>query len=163
MTDDTDITAAFWHHLRADRTVMLGLEARGPTTLRPMTALLEKTAGQGPIWFLSATDATLVTELQAEDLGIFTFASKGHEIFATVHGHLTPAADAALIDRLWNPRIAAWYKGGRNDPTLVLLRFDPVTAEIWRDGSGLLAGLHLMLGGKPRTDPKDSMARVALS
>ena len=51
MSPNAEITAAFWKHLRADRTVMLGLEASAPTTLRPMTAQLDSEADQGPIWF----------------------------------------------------------------------------------------------------------------
>jgi general stress protein 26 len=163
MTHDAKITAAFWSHLRADRTVMLGLEDSGPTSLRPMTAQLDGDADHGPIWFFTSTDAALVTKARAEDLAIFTFVSKGHDVFATVHGHLTRVTDTAIIDRLWSPSVAAWYKGGKDDPNLALLRFDPARAEIWRDGSSLLDGLKLMLGGDAPTDAKDNVAKVALS
>lgn len=163
MTSDADITAAFWNHLRADRTVMLGLESAAPTILRPMTAQLERTADHGPIWFFTTTDAALVTGLNHDDPAVFTFTSKGHEIMATVHGHMSRTADRALIDRLWTPRIAAWYAGGRDDPTVALLRFDPASAEIWRGGTTLLAGLKLLFGGDPQNDPQLNPARVAMA
>ena len=163
MTPDAEITAAFWKHLRSDRTVMLGLEASAPTTLRPMTAQLDAEVDQGPIWFFTSTDSAIVQELNSQDLAIFTFVSKGFDVFATVHGHMTRTTDRATVDRLWNPWVAAWYEGGKDDPKLALLRFDPTTAEIWRDGSSLLAGLKLLLGGDPKTDFKDNMAKVSLS
>ena len=163
MAADAEITAAFWKHLRSDRTVMLGLEASAPTELRPMTAQLDGDQDQGPIWFFSATDASLVKAVKAEDLAIFTFVSKSHAVFATLHGHLTRSTDRATIDRLWNPRVVAWYKGGKDDPTLALLRFDPARAEIWRDGSSLMAGLKLLFGGDPQVDFKDNVAKVALN
>lgn len=162
MTPDTEITADFWQHLRSDRTVMLGLEADAPTTLRPMTAQVDSEADQGPIWFFTATDTAIAKGLGAQDLAIFTFASKGHDIFATVHGHMTRTTDRATIDRLWNPWIAAWYEDGKDDPKLALLRFDPATAEIWRNGSGLLAGLKLLFGSDPKADFKDNVAKVSL-
>lgn len=163
MTHDADLVAAFWTHLRADRTVMLGLDTSAPSGLRPMTAQFDSKADQGPIWFFTGTDAALVTDLATEDLAIFTFVSKGHEVFATVHGHMTRITDRPTIDRLWNPSVAAWYKGGKDDPTLALLRFDPASAEIWRDGSGLLAGLKTLFGGDPQAGVKDNAAKVALS
>lgn len=163
MSDDAEITAAFWSHLHSDRTVMLGLEDSAPTSLRPMTAQFDGDEDHGPIWFFTSTDAAIVTQAKAEDLAIFTFVSKGYDIFATVHGHMSRVTDRAVIDRLWNPNVAAWYKDGKDDPTLALLRFDPAQAEIWRDGSSLLAGLKLMFGGDPQADAKDNVAKVALS
>ena len=163
MTTDAEITSSFWKHLRADRTVMLGLEARAPTSMRPMTAQLDGDEDQGPIWFFTSTDAAILKGLQSEDLAIFTFVSKGYDVFATVHGHMTRSTDRATIDRLWNKWVAAWYEGGKDDPKLVLLRFDPANAEIWRDGSSLLSGLKLLLGGDPKADAKDSVAKVSLS
>jgi general stress protein 26 len=163
MTDDADITATFWSHLRSDRTVMLGLEESDPTSLRPMTAQLDGDGDAGPIWFFTATDAGIVQQAKAEDLALFTFVSKGHDVFATVHGHMTRVKDRAIIERLWNPSVAAWYKGGKDDPTLALLRFDPAQAEIWRDVSSLLEGFKLLFGGDPQADAKDNVAKVALS
>ena len=163
MTSDAEVTAAFWKYLRSDRTVMLGLEASAPTTLRPMTALMDGEADQGPIWFFTATDTAIAHGLSAQDLAIFTFASQGHDVFATVHGHLTRTTDRATIDRLWSPWVAAWYENGKDDPKLALLRFDPATAEIWRNGSGLLAGLKLLFGSDPKVDFKDNVAKVSLA
>jgi general stress protein 26 len=37
---------------------------------------------------------------------------------------------------LWSPSVAAWYKGGKNDPNLKLLRFDTENATIWEADKG---------------------------
>jgi general stress protein 26 len=162
-TDEARITAAFWKQLRGDRTVMLGLENAAPPTLRPMTALVDGERAQGPIWFFTSRESALVQRMEAREPAIFTFASKGHDLFATVHGALTRSRDRAVIDRLWNPWIAAWYENGKDDPDLALLRFDPADAEIWRDASSLLAGLKMLFGGNPRDDYRDDVAKVSLS
>ena len=65
--------------------------------------------------------------------------------------------------RLWNPWVAAWYKGGKDDPMLALWRFDPAWAEIRRDGSSLLAGLKLLLNADPQVDFSDNVAKVSLN
>jgi general stress protein 26 len=163
MTIDAEITSVFWKHLRADRTVMLGLEASAPTSMRPMTAQLDGDEDQGPIWFFTSTDAAILNGLKSEDIAIFTFVSKGYDVFATVHGHMTQSTDRATIDRLWNKWVAAWYKGGKEDPKLALVRFEPASAEIWRDGSSLLSGLKLLFGSDPQAEFKDNVAKVTLS
>ena len=162
MTPDAEITAAFWKHLRSDRTVMLGLEASTRTTLRPMTAQLDGDADQGPIWLFTSTDSAIVQGLKSQDLAIFTFVSKGFDVFAALHGHMTRTTDRATIDRLWNTSVAAWYEGGKDDPKLALLRFDPASAENWRDGSSLLSGLKLLFGGDPQASATEHMAKVSL-
>ena len=162
MNHDADITADFWKRLRSDHLVMLGLEDELPTSLRPMTAQVDGDADTGPIWFFSSTSASLVQAMAEHDLAVFSFVSKGQDIFATVHGHLIRSTDRSTIDRLWNPAVAAWYKGGKDDPALALLRFDPTRAEIWRDATGFLAGLSLLFGTDPKPDPKANVAKVAL-
>lgn len=163
MTDDSEITAAFWASLRTDRAVMLGLDNAAPPSLRPMTAVLDSDRDSGPIWFFTSTDSAIVQGMALSEDAIFTFASKGHDVFAAVHGALSRSVDRTVIDRLWNPAIAAWYQGGKDDPHLALLRLDLAAAEIWRDESSLFAGLKTLLGVDPQEDCKDKTARVSLA
>ena len=62
---------------------------------------------------------------------------------------LTPDNDPAVIDRLWNRFVAAWYEGGKSDPQLQLLRLDPGHAQVWLNENSLSAGIKLMLGKDP--------------
>ena len=91
-----------------------------------------------------------------------TFSSKGHDLFATVHGSLHLDNDRRNIDRLWNRFVAAWFEGGKDDPKLALLRLDAEQAEIWLDGSSLVAGIKMLLGVDPKESYKDQVAKVAL-
>ena len=104
----------------------------------------------------------IVQNLHNGGRAIATFASKGHDLFATVHGQLSVQNDRVVIDRLWNSFIAAWYEQGKADPKLVLLRLDPERAEIWLNGNSLIAGLRILLGRDPKQDYKENVAKVAL-
>ncbi len=160
MTTDEKIEAKFWKALRSDMTVMLGTPDVPP---RPMTAQVDGDADRGPIWFFTARGTELADALETAPAdGIMTFASKGHDIWATAHGRLSIAMDRAVIDRLWNPFVAAWYEGGKDDPALRLVRFDAGDAEIWLDGSSLVAGLKLLLGADPKEDYEENVAKVSL-
>jgi general stress protein 26 len=70
--------------------------------------------------------------------------------------------DRAVIDRLWNRFVAAWYEQGKDDPKLVLLRFDPRQAEIWENEWSLVAGIKLLFGSDPKKDYADKTANVRL-
>ena len=110
----------------------------------------------------SSQDAAIVQKLRPDQRAIATFTSKGHDLFATVHGGLSVNNDPATVDALWNSHIAAWFEGGKTDPKLALLRLDPERAEIWLDASSLMAGIRLLFGADPKEDYKDNVATVDL-
>ncbi len=68
-----------------------------------------------------------------------------------------------MLERLWNPYIAAWFEGGKDDPKLALLRFDAERAEIWLDERSFFAGVKMLLGSDPKQDYKDKVAEVSLN
>jgi general stress protein 26 len=160
MPTPEELKAKFWKALKSDMTMMLGLAGADDGHTRPMTAQVEN--DRGPIWFFAAKDNALVQHLNRSNRAVATFASKGHDLFAAVHGNLRVDNDRAVIDRLWNPFIAAWFKGGKDDPKLALLRFDPESAEIWLDGSSVMAGIKMLFGADPKQEYKDNVAKVAV-
>jgi len=162
MTDRAEIEAKLWKSLKSDMTVMLGLNGVEAGHAQPMTAQFDKDRTRGPIWFFTARDTDLVEALGDRGDAIATFASKGHDIFATLEGDLSLDNDPAIIDRLWNRFVAAWYEGGKDDPELQLLRFDPHTAQIWLNENSLFAGVKLLLGADPKAEYADKTATVRL-
>lgn len=162
MTDTAKLEAKFWSALKDDMTVMLGL-ANGDGHAQPMTAQLDEDTPGNAIWFFTAKDVQLVQQLGAGGAGMFHFASKGHGLFASVEGRLTRDNDRATIDRLWNSFVAAWYEGGKDDPKLQLLRFDPEHGQIWLNENSLFAGVKMLLGADPKEDYKDKVAEVSLA
>lgn len=161
MPTPQELREKFWDTLKSDMTMMLGLNGVDEGHMRPMTAIIEG-ARNGPIWFFTSTDSELVRALPRARSATASFVSKGHDLYACVHGALTLDNDRAVIDRLWNPHIAAWYEGGKDDPKLALLRLDTSQAEIWQDGSSLVAGLKMLFGADPKQDYKDNVAKVTL-
>ena len=148
-----------WKTIESDRTVMLGMVGADAGHTRPMTAQIEN--GHGPIWFFTTTDTALVENLRPGAKAYISVVSKGHDIWASIHGTLALANDPAVIDRLWSGSVAAWYEGGKADPRLALLRFDASEAEIWEDGSSILAGVKALFGIDPKKDYQDKTAKVA--
>jgi general stress protein 26 len=162
MSNDADLVAKLWKALRSDMTVMLGLAGVDEGHSQPMTAQIEGKEDRGPIWFFTAKDTDLVTAMGGGHPAMLHFASKGHDVFATIHGRLVPYNDRATIDRLWNPFVAAWYENGKSDPKLQLLRFDPERAQIWLNANSVFAGIKILLGRDPKRDYQDKVTEVPL-
>ena len=163
MPTPQELEAEFWKSLKSDMTVMLGLAGVEQGHAQPMTAQLDDANdGRGPVWFFTSRDNGLVQAMRDTHAGFMHFASKGHDLFASVQGTLVSDNNPATIDRLWNKWVAAWFEGGKDDPKVQLLRFDADSAEIWEDGSSLVAGLKTLLGRDPKQDYHDKVATVAL-
>ncbi|HEY8580360.1 MAG TPA: pyridoxamine 5'-phosphate oxidase family protein [Beijerinckiaceae bacterium] len=161
MPTSQELKEKLWSKMRSDMTVMLGLVGAEHGHRRPMTAQFD-TADQ-PIWFFSSTDAELVAKLMgASKPAAIAFESRGHDFFASISGDLRVDNDRAVIERLWNSHVAAWYEHGKTDPKLALLRFDPREAEIWEDSSSIVAGVKALLGIDPQDDAQDKVAKVKL-
>lgn len=166
MSNEAEIKAKFWKALKSDMTMFIGLAEGDDGHARPMTAQLDD-AGyvgddyHGPIWFFTSTDNGLYQQIHANSRAMAHFASKGHDVWATVHGNLSTSQDRAVIDRLWNRFVAAWYEG-KDDPKIALIRLDPEQAQIWIDASSITAGIKMLLGIDPKKDYKDKVAEVSL-
>lgn len=124
MNPPADIEKKFWKALRSDRTVMLGVVGAENSHARPMTAQL--VGDEGPIWFFGSKESALADNLAAggRHTALMVFAAKDHDLFASVHGSLSLETGQAMVERLWKPSVAAWYKG-KDDPKMLLMCLNP--------------------------------------
>ena len=159
MQNENKLEEKFWKALKSDRTVMLGIDGVEDGHSRPMTAMVENE--RGPIWFFVGKPNTVVDNLAKNRRAVAAFSAKDHDLFASIHGNLSVSHDRAVIDRLWNPFIAAWFDG-KDDPKLVLLRFDPESAEVWLNETSLLAGVRMLFGSDPHEEYQDKVGKVDL-
>ena len=137
----TKLARKFWKELDNSPFIMLGLKGVDDDRTRPMTAQVDvpengdKDDG-GQIYFFASKSDGVGQAIQGSARAVATFVGKGHGLFAHLHGTLVPSDDKAVIDRLWNPFIASWYKDGKTDPDLQLLRFDTESADLWEATPG---------------------------
>jgi general stress protein 26 len=157
MADEAELEARLWKELRSEMTVMLGLDGARDGHTQPMTAIFDDST-DNTLWFFTTKDNTLVQSHRA----IASFTAKGHDLFATIHGAISEDTDPSVVERLWNPHVAAWYEGGKSDPRLCLIRLDPEKATIWKNGSSIGAAITRLLGKDPKDSYKDNMATVSL-
>ena len=164
MADDRAIEEKFWSELNDSPFLMLGIEGERDGATQPMTANFEdQDRDAGLLWIFTADDHDLTRAMGQSNRAIGSFASKGHDLFASLRGTIQIVNDRATIDRLWNPIVAEWYEG-KDDPKLALVRFDVENAKIWlSDVEGFLKpALNKLLGRKPEAGIKEKVAEVSL-
>ena len=173
-TDDSpEITLRkkFWKELDESPFIMLGLKGVDDDRTRPMTAQIDvpddgdKEDG-GQIYFFGSKTDGVGQAVHGSGRAVATFSSKGHDLFAHIHGTLVASDDKSLIERLWNPFIASWYKDGKDDPDLQLLRFDTDSADVWEATPGATlkaAALKALFNVDPgKASNKEHQAKVDL-
>ena len=160
MSNETEIRDRFWRELKSERTIMLGLDGEPGGGMQPMTALVEE-AGGGPLWIFTSKETDLARAIGGGKLAHATFTGRKHDLFANISGRLAIDNDRAMIDRLWNPFVAAWFEG-KDDPRLTLLRFDAEHAKIWLNATPLGAAIEWLLRRDPKESYKEKVAEVSL-
>jgi general stress protein 26 len=143
---------------------MLGIEGARDGATQPMTAIFEdEDRNSGILWFFTAKDHDFTRAMGQSNRGIGAFSAKGHGLFASLRGTLALTADPAVVERLWNPVVAQWYEG-KEDPKLVLARFEVEDAKVWlSDVQGFLKpALNKLFGRKPEAGMKDKVAELTL-
>ena len=161
----------FWKELDESPFIMLGLKGVEDDRTRPMTAQVDVPEdgdkdGGGQIYFFGSKTDGVGQAVHGSGHAVATFASKGHDLFAHIHGTLVASDDKAVIERLWSPFVASWYKDGKNDPDLQLLRFDTTSADVWEATPGATmkaAALKALFDVDPgKEQNKQHQARIDL-
>ena len=128
----------FWNHLEKSNTGMLGLDQPGYHA-QPMTAFRD--GETSTIWFFTRDDTDLAKDaaVGSGQSAMFHYGSKDQNVWACIHGELSVhGPDRDVIDRYWNPVLAAWYPDGKDDPNLTILRFEAGDGRVWVNEGGFV-------------------------
>jgi len=123
---------------------------------RPMVApkLDKQEDFDGTLYFFTAASSPKVDEIKANPHVLLTYANPDKHAYVSLSGHATVARDRTKIDELWTKEIEAWFPEGKDDPNLVLIRFDADEAEFWDAPNAFVLGAaylkSLVSGDRPK-------------
>jgi general stress protein 26 len=152
MTDTAQLKTDLWKKLADSPFVMVGLEGQHS---EPLTAQLDKDQVDTLYFFVGKDNRNA-----KGGAAMVQFVSKGHDYFACMAGTAQIDNDLAMIEKLWNPQVEAWFPGGKQDPNLALLRIDIDSAELWETDISLSGRLKMLFGGTIKSDETGSHAVV---
>lgn len=105
---------------------------------------VQETDYDGRLWFFSTTDSTHNQHINADPRVQLIFANHPDMEFLTVYGTASISTDKALIDRLWNGLVEAWFDG-KDDPKISLICVQPSVAHYWDTEDGRLVTMAKIL------------------
>jgi general stress protein 26 len=137
-----------------DTAMLVTRTASNKLRSRPM-ALADIEPG-GCMWFITERNSGKLDEIaRNHDVNV---AMQSKFKFVSISGTATPVEDRAKVAELWNEAWRVWFPGGKDDPTLILLKVQGETGEYW-DNSGasgikylIEAGKAYLSGTKPSVD-----------
>ncbi|WP_448658057.1 pyridoxamine 5'-phosphate oxidase family protein [Sphingomonas sp. CJ99] len=155
-SDTAEVRTRMWKKM-ADSPFVMVRRDQGQDHALPMTAILDEDA-DGAFWFYTTRD----NRLAAGGPAMAQFVSKDHKLFACISGKLVTETDPAVIDRYWSNMVEAWFDGGRQDPMLLMLRFELDDAEIWEGDESLAGKLKMLTGMKIKPEEAGRHVETAL-
>ena len=152
--DPKQLKSDLWKKMADSPFVMVG-PADGSSHSEPLTAQLDEDQVDTLFFFIGKDN-----RVAGKDKLMLQFVSKGHDYFACLSGNGRIDNDPALIEKLWNKQVEAWFPGGKSDPNLALLRVDIDSAELWETDMSLSGRVKMLFGGTIKPSESGSHAKV---
>ncbi len=106
-------------------------------TCRPMSAI--KVCDQGNIWFFSKKDSDKNNTIEKDKNVQLFFSHPAKGSYLVVNGEAEILLDRKIIDDLWSPVAKIWFKDGKDDPTISVIKVKPNSAYYWdTDGNQMI-------------------------
>lgn len=153
---DKETRETFWKAFEDSPFIMMKLEgAQGHS--EPMTAQLDKDAHHA-IWFFCKRDNRIAPGGKA----MGQVATKGHDVFACISGNIVEETDRSIREAQWNRVVESWFPNGKDDPSVLMLRFDIADSEVWVADISIKGKLKMMTGQPIESDEAGEHATGAV-
>jgi len=114
-----------------------------PLTTRPMST--QKVDDDGNIWFMSSLKSDKNKEIaQSNDVQLLYANPTSYE-FLSVLGTATIHTDREKIHEMWTPFAKAWFKDGKDDADISLIKITPTSAHYWDTKNNKMISMLQML------------------
>ena len=132
------------------------------STCRPMSTA--KVDDNGDIWFMSAKDSDKNRDIQKDNKVQLFYSHPSKSSFVVVNGNATISEDKKKIEELWNPLNKAWFKGGKDDPNISLIKVSNINAYYWDTKGNAMVNFFKMVAsaatGKTLIDAEEGELHV---
>jgi len=112
-------------------------------TCCPMSAI--KVCDQGNVWFFSEKSSDKNKAISKDKNVQLFFSHPGKGSYLVLNGEAEIIVDKTTIEELWTPTAKIWFKEGKDDPNISVIKVKPVTAYYWdTDGNRMINLLKMV-------------------
>ena len=131
-------------------------------TTRPMGT--QQVDDNGNIWFFSAKDSDKNREIAEDNHVQLFYAHPGKSSYMVVNGIASISTDRQKIEQLWTPLVKTWFKEGKDDPNISLIKVSNVNAYYWDTKGNKMINFFKMVAsvatGKTLVDAEEGSIHV---
>ena len=113
------------------------------STCRPMSAI--KVCDQGNIWFFSEKNSDKNKDIEKDKNVQLFFSHSAKGSYLIVNGDAEIILDKAKIEELWTPVAKIWFKEGKEDPNISIIKVTPHNAYYWDTDGNMMINFFKML------------------
>lgn len=96
---------------------------------RPMA--LVQDAYDGTLYFYTSKDDAKTAEIENDRSVCVTFSDPQEQTYVSLTGKANLTEDQQLIEKYWNPWVAAWFENGKDDTDIAMLKIKINKGEHW--------------------------------
>ena len=124
-----------------------------PLAGRPMAT--QEVDEQGNIWFMSDRNSDKNRHIEDDEQVQLFYAHTNNYEYLSIFGRAEIVNDRSKIEELWTPMAKTWFKAGKDDPNISLIKVIPEDAYYWDTKNNKMVSLIKFAMGAIGINPKD--------
>ena len=100
---------------------------------------------EGNLWFFSGLDSDKNKEIKQDNHVQLFFSDPSKSSYLVVNGEAHEVIDQEKFEKYWSPLVKTWFKEGKEDPNLSLIKVVPTNSYYWDvDGNRMINFLKMI-------------------
>ena len=124
-----------------------------PLAGRPMAT--QEVDEEGNIWFMSDRNSDKNRHIEEDEQVQLFYSHTNNYEYLSIFGRAEIVNDRSKIEKLWTPMAKTWFKEGKNDPNISLIKVIPEDAYYWDTKNNKMVSLIKFAMGAIGITPKD--------
>ena len=124
-----------------------------PLAGRPMAT--QEVDEQGNIWFMSDRNSDKNRHIEDDEQVQLFYSHTTNYEYLSIFGRAEIVTDRSKIEKLWTPMAKTWFKEGKDDPNISLIKVIPEDAYYWDTKNNKMVSLIKFAMGAIGITPKD--------
>jgi general stress protein 26 len=131
-------------------------------TTRPMST--QEVDDEGNLWFFSDINSDKNREIKNDRRVQLFYSHPGKSSYVVVNGEAEVIIDREKTEEIWSPMVKAWFKEGKDDPNISILKVTPTGAYYWDMEGNRMINFFKMIAsvatGKTLVDAQEGSIKV---
>ncbi len=132
------------------------------STARPMST--QDVDDEGNLWFFSDKNSDKNKEIEKEANVQLFYSDPSKSAYLVLNGEAEIIIDYAIVEELWSPHVKAWFKEGKDDPNISIIKVTSKSAYYWDTEGNKMINFFKMIAsvatGKTLIDSKEGALKL---